>query len=116
MSTTHDAAMPLLVRSIEQLGPTTLGITWTDGHTSRWELAHLRRHCQCASCVDEWTRERLLDPKTVSEDLRAVQIQSVGRYALTITFADGHSTGIYPFTRLRELCQCEECEAARRQL
>lgn len=106
---TNDPSRPLLVRSIEQLGPTTLGVAWTDGHASRWEIAHLRRHCQCASCVDEWTRERLLDAKTVRDDLKATQIDSVGRYALTIAFADGHGTGIYPFTRLRELCQCEAC-------
>ena len=31
------------------------------------------------------------------------RIESVGRYALQIDWSDGHSTGIYPFARLREL-------------
>ena len=107
-----DSTRPLLVRAIEQMGPTTLGIQWTDGHASQWQIAHLLRHCQCASCIDEWTREKLLDPATVKDDLKAIQIDSVGRYALTITFADGHNTGIYPFTRLRELCLCEKCSGS----
>lgn len=109
------ASRALLVRKIEQLGPHTLGITWTDGHESRWRLADLRRACPCASCVDEWTGKPLLDPASVPDDLSATRVESVGRYALTIAFSDGHSTGIYTFPRLRALCQCEACTAAGEQ-
>ncbi len=96
---------PLFVRKIEQVDRYTLGIEWTDGHQSRWRLAHLRRHCPCASCRDEHTHTRILDPATIPEDLVARRVQSVGLYALSIEFADGHNTGIYPFTLLRELQQ-----------
>jgi DUF971 family protein len=32
-----------------------------------------------------------------------LKIEPVGRYAIQIDWSDGHSTGIYPFRRLREL-------------
>jgi DUF971 family protein len=101
----------LLVKSIEQIDRTTLGIEWLDGHRSRWQLAHLRRHCPCASCIDEWTNEPILKHEDVKDDLTARRIESVGRYALTIQFSDGHHTGIYSFPLLRKLCQCEDCAA-----
>lgn len=102
-------APPLLVRKVEQLDRHTLGIEWIDGHKSRWRLSHLRQNCPCASCINEWTGEPILEPGSVDEDLIARRVESVGRYALMIEFADGHSTGIYSFPTLRKLCQCEEC-------
>jgi DUF971 family protein len=102
-------AQPLLVRKIEQVDRLTFTIEWTDGHLGRWSLPDLRRECPCAACIDEWTGEPLLDPRSVSDDLLCSSIQSVGRYALAIKFSDGHHSGIYPFTRLRELCQCKAC-------
>jgi DUF971 family protein len=108
---THELNRPLLVRSIEQIDKYTLGIEWTDGHKSRWRLSHLRRHCPCAQCVDEWSGEALLSPEAVADNIQCSVVESVGRYAITIKFTDGHATGIYSFTTLRELCQCEECTA-----
>ncbi len=104
-----EAARSLLVRRIEQLDRHTLGIEWTDGHRSRWRLAHLRRHCPCAACVDEWSGRPLIKPQDVPEDLTAARVESVGRYAASIQFSDGHATGIYSFPLLRKLCQCAEC-------
>ncbi|MBI1785900.1 DUF971 domain-containing protein [Candidatus Sumerlaeota bacterium] len=104
------AAEPtLFVRRIEQLDKHTLGIEWTDGHCGKWRLAHLRRHCPCATCMDEWTGAPILKPESVDENITAKSVQSVGRYALTIQFSDGHTTGIYSFPLLRKLCQCEKC-------
>lgn len=40
---------------------------------------------------------------------RAKSAKAVGNYALQIEFTDGHSTGIYSFTYLREVCPCDEC-------
>lgn len=102
----------LLVRSIAQLDAHTLGIEWVDGHKSQWRLAYLRRNCPCAACVDEWTGAPILDPHKIDEQLSAKRVESIGRYALMIEFGDGHNTGIYTFTYLRELCQCKECEKA----
>jgi DUF971 family protein len=33
----------------------------------------------------------------------------VGRYAIRFHWSDGHSTGIYTFEHLRELCPCPIC-------
>lgn len=106
---------PLLVKNIEQLDRHTLGIEWIDGHKSRWRLAHLRRNCPCASCIDEWSGAPILKAEDVDDNIQAKRIDSVGRYALTIHFTDGHSTGIYSFPLLRKLCQCPECIAKRRE-
>lgn len=97
---------------LKQLAPDTLGITWSDGHESRYPVRRLRLECRCANCVDEWTREKLIREENVPHDIRPRRIDSVGRYALSIVWSDGHSTGIYPFEQLRILCECNECKKA----
>jgi ATP-binding protein involved in chromosome partitioning len=59
------------------------------------------------------TGRPLLDPRTVPPDVYPLAIRWVGRYALGFDWSDGHNTGIYPFDRLRALCPCDECRAAR---
>lgn len=44
---------------------------------------------------------------------RPLRAELVGRYALQIFWSDGHSTGIYTFPYLREICPCEACTRAR---
>ncbi|MCH7645563.1 MAG: DUF971 domain-containing protein [Myxococcales bacterium] len=90
---------------IRQQGRRQLGITWSDGSESSYDVRALRLACGCAQCVDEWTRERTLDPASVPEDVHPLSIQSVGRYAIQINWSDGHSTGIYPYRRLRALAE-----------
>ncbi len=100
MSETSLAIQPA---SIQQSGPRHLAIAWADGEESLYEVRELRLACGCAQCVDEWTGEGRLDPSSVPEDVHPVSIETVGRYAIQIEWSDGHSTGIYPFDRLREL-------------
>ena len=88
---------------IEQKGPRELAIVWQDGHESAFPVRALRLACACAVCVDEWSGEDRLDPASVPEDVHPLQIAPVGRYAIQIDWSDGHSSGIYPFERLREL-------------
>ncbi len=90
---------------IAQRGPRELGIEWADGASSSYDVRDLRLACGCASCVDEWTGENRLDPSSVPEDVHPVRIESVGRYAIQIEWSDGHSSGIYPFQRLRKLAE-----------
>jgi ATP-binding protein involved in chromosome partitioning len=89
--------------AIRQAGPRTLAIVWADGQESRYDVRELRLACGCAQCVDEWTGAGRLDPARVAEDVRPIRIDRVGRYAIQIEWSDGHATGIYPFSRLREL-------------
>ncbi len=89
--------------AIRQQGPRELRITWADGLESRYDVRALRLACGCAACVDEWTGQGRLDSDSVPEDVHPLKIEPVGRYAIQIDWSDGHSTGIYPFRRLREL-------------
>lgn len=91
------------VKRIHQADSRTLAIQWTDDKKSLYDTVELRRQCRCAHCIDEVTKEPKLDPDSVPESLRPVKIESVGRYALTISFTDGHKTGIYSFDYLRKM-------------
>ncbi len=77
-----------------------LAIDWQDGTTSTYKVYDLRCACPCASCRDEVTGERLLNPANVPKDIAPRRIQSVGNYALKIEWSDGHDTGIYAYDRL----------------
>jgi ATP-binding protein involved in chromosome partitioning len=88
---------------IPQAGARELAIRWSDGRESVYDVRDLRLACGCATCVDEWSGSGLLDPASVPADVRPLKIEPVGRYAIQIAWSDGHSTGIYPFERLRRL-------------
>lgn len=88
---------------ISQHGSRELAIEWADGVSSLYDVRKLRLACGCATCIDEWTGENRLDPNSVPEAVSPVRIESVGRYAIQIEWSDGHSSGIYPFRRLRQL-------------
>jgi DUF971 family protein len=90
-----------------QLAPdaSRLTLTWEDGTSTSATAQVLRQQCPCAACVDEWTNRRTLDPARVPADLRIQSLQPVGNYALTLSFSDGHGTGIYPWPLLREITQ-----------
>lgn len=80
-----------------------LEIVWDDGQVSRLPYAFLRGECQCAGCVHEITRERLLDPATIPPDIKIEDLQLVGSYAVRIGWSDGHATGLYTWQFLRQL-------------
>lgn len=84
-------------------------ITWEEDHEGTYPARELRIACQCASCVDEITRVRLLDPATVPENIGALAISLVGNYAIKIDWSDGHNTGIYTYDLLYSLCPCPRC-------
>tara|TARA_B100001059_G_C17250654_1_gene294125 strand:- start:28 stop:348 length:321 start_codon:yes stop_codon:yes gene_type:complete len=91
------------VKEIYQINDRTLGITWTDDKVSEFDVVDLRKQCPCASCVDEYTGKKILKPETIADSIRPTHIRSVGKYALTISFTDGHTTGIYTFKMLRKI-------------
>jgi DUF971 family protein len=81
----------------------TTVITWSDGHTLRYDNRALRAQCPCANCVDEDTGRRIITLDQVDPKVRITAFETVGRYALQFAWSDGHSTGLYPFGTLREL-------------
>jgi len=97
--------MPTAIRNYNHDG--RLEIDWSDGHQSHYSHEHLRVNCPCADCRGHTPAQA----KTITgkEDIRIARIESVGNYALKIAFDDGHETGLYNFTELREtFCECEE--------
>lgn len=89
-------------------------ITWSDGHTSRYDFPYLRDHCPCALCNDERVKNDKLGPSSAALPMfkprvKAKSATAVGNYAIQIEFTDGHATGIFSFDHLREICPCETC-------
>lgn len=95
---------------IAKEGNTAIRIKWEDGHEGVYPNPYLRLNCRCAACVQEWTGEVLIKPDRVPRDIQPIKISPVGLYAIHIQWSDGHDTGIYAFSVLREICPCEECK------
>lgn len=85
-------------------------IRWQDGHESIFISRELRLACPCASCVDEMTGHVRLIAGSIAQTVHPVKVVLTGRYAVSITWSDGHNTGIYTFEKLRQLCSCSECQ------
>lgn len=92
-----------------------LEIDWSDGHHTRYDFVTLRWLCPCAFCRGEMGMPGWLDTKPTLTEAQTTltDIQLVGAYAVAPTWADGHRTGFYTFTRLREACPCEADTALR---
>ena len=100
---------------------TAFQIEWKDAHVSWYPYSYLRQMCPCAECAIIRHRGQdihsLFSPQgdgdvtliEVTADIQPLDIQLVGRYALQFSWNDGHSSGIYPFDVLREICPCPDC-------
>lgn len=97
-------------QELRQMSPTLLGVKWSDGHHSTYQVRNIRLECPCAHCVDEWTRKKILKADSVPADIKPKKIDTVGRYALKFTWSDGHDTGFYTFDQLRNQCECPQCK------
>jgi DUF971 family protein len=100
------APVPL---EIKKTGPHEITVFWQGGHVSVYQIKYLRAECMCANCVSEVTGLRILDPRTVADDLTVLKAEHVGRYGVRFVFSDQHDNGIYTWERLMELCRCSEC-------
>jgi DUF971 family protein len=111
--------MAIVPRKIKlDAGDGTMRIDWTDGHASSYCYQQLRDKCPCATCTDAHPAPKKTDGvlPLFAKPLRPERAELVGRYALQIFWNDGHSTGIFAFPYLRELCSCAACEAARSEI
>jgi DUF971 family protein len=99
---------------IKKTGAREITVRWDDDHVSVYPIKYLRSECSCATCVNELTGARMLDPRTVAEDITVTKAEHVGRYGVKFIFSDRHDDGIYTWERLRQLCPCDECEAGRK--
>lgn len=98
-----------------------LQISWSDGESHQYAFSQLRSACPCATCREKRKEEAvpaaansLALPVLSAEEARPLTIegmQPVGNYAYSIHFSDGHDTGIYTFTLLRQLGSSSASEA-----
>ena len=93
----------------------TFTIAWSDDHESVYDFRTLRYLCPCAYCRGEAGLPGWLDsaPVLTDEQTRMTDIHLVGNYAVSPHWGDGHSTGFYTFTLLRDRCPCPEDTARR---
>ena len=94
-----------------------LAVVWDDGHESYYDFEPLRRACPCALCKGETNVmvEYKPPPQKLTPASFELRIwQYVGGYAIQPHWADGHASGIYSFQYLRDLCNCEQCTAAKK--
>jgi|SRR5690606_20119961 len=89
---------PVELRAPE--GARLMEIEWSDGVTTSYRHAVLRGFCPCAHCQGHHGPVLFVEGKG-SPELR--DIEEIGNYAVRLTWADGHGTGIYTFRFLREL-------------
>jgi len=78
-------------------------LKWPDGETVSVSNSTLRKACACANCIDEMTNAPILDPASVSDDIHALKIGTIGNYAITVDWSDGHNTGFFPYKTIKEL-------------
>ncbi len=84
-------------------GGKNIKLHWKDGSITEHAARDLRLACRCAACQHEFTGERILKPEAVPSDIKILDAQVVGQYALGFRFSDGHSSGIYTFQALADL-------------
>ena len=94
--------------SIGRMAAGGIEITWSDGLCGRYSPRLLRDACPCATCRElraQPLKPALLPVLTAEEvaPLAVVGMTPVGRYAYSVEFSDGHSSGIYTLEYLHEL-------------
>jgi DUF971 family protein len=89
-------------------GAKSTEITWADGVKCSYPNETLRGYCPCAHCQGHGGEINFV-PGGNSE-LR--ELEPVGHYALKLVWGDGHDTGLYTFTYLRELAERPEVQCS----
>lgn len=80
-----------------------LTVDWNDGSRTRVHARTLRQYCPCAECVEEWSGKRTFEVESIPAEMKIIEVQPVGNYALTFTFGDLHRTGIFKWDHLKAL-------------
>ena len=87
--------------SIDVTAKGELHLVWPGGREVLIPAHSLRDQCPCASCIEEGTGRKLLDPARIPSDIRPLEVKGVGNYAIHIEWSDGHGSGIYSWGTLR---------------
>ena len=79
-----------------------LRLTWHDGEAAEVGAERLRAGCRCAWC----TRARIDGTFAASFDGVTIErLAPIGGYAINVSFTDGHTRGIYPWSYLHQLAR-----------
>lgn len=97
---------PLFITEIKQKDNQTLSVDWSDGVHVDYTLEKIQKNCPCAGCNEKRKEGKDI---SISSQLKAVRVASVGSYALRIYFTEGCSAGIYSYDHLRKIADgCNE--------
>ena len=78
-------------------------IEFEDGVIARFELAPLRLACPCAECNSRRQKgEPVSKPVMEGGPISITDAELAGNWGLSLDWSDGHSTGIYAWTVLRQ--------------
>lgn len=78
-----------------------LELTWPDGQAHRLSAEYLRVQSPSAEVRGHGKGQEVL--QAGKRDVTIKDLEAVGRYAIRITFDDGHDSGLYNWEYLREL-------------
>ncbi|MEE9165390.1 MAG: DUF971 domain-containing protein, partial [Nitrospinota bacterium] len=78
-------------------------LKWTDEEETVISNFDLRLSCKCARCIDEMSGRQILKKNDIIPDIKAEEVHPLGNYAIAVKWNDGHSSGIYPYRRIKEM-------------
>ena len=86
----------------------SVAIKWNDGSESFFSNKQLRDVCPCANCSGETDVFGTVYGGTVNVNSHKEKYNirgylNIGHYAIRIVWGDGHNSGIYSFTFLKQL-------------
>lgn len=79
----------------------TLELVYADSACNTFSAEFLRVHSPSAEVRGHGKGQEIL--QTGKRQVKIVNLESVGNYAIKLSFSDGHDTGIYSWTYLEEL-------------
>ena len=78
-------------------------VTFADDEVAEYPVAMLRAACPCASCRGWRERGELAWPRpAIPDTVTIAHAELTGAWGLSIDWDDGHSTGIYAWSVLRD--------------
>ena len=95
-----------------------LELEWSDGDVKRALLSEVRQACPCALCDDLRNDDKksqglhmITEKETPSAELS--EVTPVGNYAIQIRWSDGHDTGIYTYSLLKQLARDRDVSSSK---
>lgn len=79
-----------------------LAIDWSDGEATEYAGSYLRFICPCAGCRGHGPGQVPAPTEEQCANVKVTNAEAVGAYAVRFDFSDGHTTGIFTWTLLRE--------------